>query len=47
MASLSLKNVMKIYPHSDDSKKVKKSKKNADEPEKKKVNLQIIQSKCI
>ena len=43
MASLSLKNVMKIYPHSEDTKKPKKSKKNADEPEKKKVNLQITE----
>ena len=42
MASLTLKNVKKIYPHNgDDAKKAKKKKKNADEPEKKKVNLQI------
>ena len=42
MASLSLKNVMKIYPHSgDDAKKAKKKKK--DEPEKKKTNLQITE----
>ena len=40
MASLTLKNVKKIYPFSgDDEKKAKK--KNADEPEKEKVNLQI------
>ena len=44
MASLTLKNVMKIYPHNgDDAKKAKKSKKKADEPEKKKVNLQITE----
>ena len=39
MASLTLKNIKKIYPHSVDTKKAKKKKKN-DEPEKK-VNLQI------
>ena len=42
MASLSLKNVKKIYPHNgDDAKKAKKKKKGADQPEEKKVNLQI------
>ena len=42
MASLTLKNIKKIYPHNgDDAKKAKKKKKGADEPEKKKVNLQI------
>ncbi len=41
MASLTLKNVKKIYPFSgDEEKKAKKKKKNNDEPEKK-VNLQI------
>ena len=40
MASVSLKNIKKIYPHNEDTKKVKKQKKNADQPEKK-VNLQI------
>ena len=40
MASLTLKNIKKIYPHNEDTKKVKKQKKNADQPEKK-VNLQI------
>ena len=41
MASLTLKSVKKIYPHSEvDTKKKKKKKKN-DEPEKEKVNLQI------
>ena len=44
MASLTLKNVKKIYPHNgDDAKKAKKKKKNADEPEKEKVNLQITE----
>ena len=42
MASLTLKNVKKIYPfNGDDAKKSKKKKKKDDEPEKKKVNLQI------
>ncbi len=40
MASLTLKNVKKIYPHSEVDTKKKKKKKN-DEPEKEKVNLQI------
>ena len=41
MASLSLRNVKKIYPHNgDDAKKAKKKKKNDEQPEKK-VNLQI------
>ena len=39
MATVSLKNVMKIYPHSGDEKKKKKAKKG-DAPEKK-SNLQI------
>ena len=40
MASLTLKNIKKVYPFSgDDEKKKKKKKKN--EPEEKKVNLQI------
>ena len=37
MAGLSLKNIMKIYPHSGDQKKAKKKK---GEPEKK-TNLQV------
>ena len=41
MASLTLKNVKKIYPFSGDDEKKAKKKKNDDEPEKKKVNLQI------
>ena len=39
MASLTLKNIKKVYPHSVDTKKAKKKKKD-DQPEKK-VNLQI------
>ena len=39
MASLTLKNIKKVYPHSVDTKKAKKKKKTED-PEKK-VNLQI------
>ena len=43
MASLTLKNVMKIYPHNgDDAKKAKKKKKGDEQPEKK-VNLQITE----
>ena len=42
MASLTLKNIKKIYPHNgDDAKKAKKKKKGADEQPEKKVNLQI------
>ena len=42
MASLTLKNIKKVYPfNGDDAKQAKKKKKGADEPEKKKVNLQI------
>ncbi len=40
MASLTLKNIKKIYPFSGDDTK-KKKKKKSDEPEKEKVNLQI------
>ena len=40
MASLTLKNIKKIYPFSGDEGKKKKKKKN-DEPEKEKVNLQV------
>ena len=47
MASLTLKNIMKIYPHSgDEVKKAKKKKKN-DEPEKEKANLQITEKGVI
>ena len=45
MASLTLKNIMKIYPYSaDEEKKNKKKKKKTDEEEpEKKVNLQITE----
>ena len=45
MASLSLKNIKKIYPFSGDDEKQakKKKKKKDDEPEKEKVNLQITE----
>ena len=45
MASLSLKNIKKIYPHNgDDAKKNKKKKKVViDDPEQEKVNLQITE----
>ena len=39
MATVTLKNVMKIYPHSGDQKK-KKAKKGETPAEEKKVNLQ-------
>jgi len=43
MASLSLKNIKKVYPHNgDDAKKAKKKKKGDEQPEKK-VNLQITE----
>ena len=46
MASLSLKNITKIYPHSgDDAKKAKKAKK-AGEPEKK-INLKVTEEGVI
>ena len=41
MASLSLKNVKKIYPHNGDDAKKAKKKKKGDQAEEKKVNLQI------
>ncbi len=40
MATVQLKNIKKVYPFVSGEQK-KKKKKNADEPEKKKVNLQI------
>ena len=43
MASMTLKNVMKIYPHNgDDAKKAKKAKKG-EVKEEKKINLQITE----
>ena len=41
MATVTLKNVKKIYPHSGDQKKAKKAKKGEAPVEEKKVNLQI------
>ena len=40
MASLTLKNIKKVYPHNGDDAKKQKKKKKDDQPEKK-VNLQI------
>ena len=40
MATVQLKNIKKVYPFVSGEQK-KKSKKKSDEPEKKKVNLQI------
>ena len=47
MASLTLKNIMKIYPYSGDDAKKAKKKKKADEPEKEKANLQITEKGVI
>ena len=41
MASLTLKNIKKVYPHNGDDAKKSKKKKKGEEPEQKKVNLQI------
>ena len=41
MASVTLKNVMKIYPYNGDDAKKAKKKKKGDQVEEKKVNLQI------
>ena len=42
MASVTLKNIKKIYPfNGDDEKNAKKKKKKGEEPEKKKSNLQV------
>ena len=46
MASLTLKNIKKIYPHTEDTKKSKKSKKKDNHPEKK-SNLQITKEGVI
>ena len=44
MASLTLKNIKKIYPHNgDDAKQAKKKKKKGEEQTEKKVNLQITE----
>ncbi len=42
MAHLTLKNIKKIYPHSEDTKKARKPRKG-EEQEEKKVNLQITE----
>ena len=41
MATVQLKNIKKVYPYVSGEERKSKKKKNADEPEKKKVNLQI------
>ena len=41
MAEVRLVNIKKVYPYVSGEEKKKNKKKNADEPEKKKVNLQI------
>ena len=41
MASLSLRNITKIYPFNGDDAKKAKKKKKGDQPEEKKVNLKI------
>ena len=41
MATVTLKNIKKIYPHAEETKK-KKPKKGEEQPEKK-VNLQITE----
>ena len=43
MATLTLKNVKKIYPHNGDDAKKAKKKKKGEEVEEKKVNLQITE----
>ena len=43
MATLTLKNIKKIYPHNGDEEKKKKKKRKHDEPEKEKANLQITE----
>ena len=43
MATLTLKNIKKIYPHNGDDAKKSKKKKKHEEPEKEKANLQITE----
>ena len=43
MASLTLKNIKKIYPHNGDEAKKSKKKKKDDDHEEKKINLQITE----
>ena len=42
MATVTLKNIKKIYPHAEETKKKKRVKKGEEQPEKK-VNLQITE----
>ena len=43
MASVTLKNIKKIYPHNGDEAKKAKKKKKGDDHEEKKINLQITE----
>ena len=43
MATVTLKNIKKIYPHNGDDAKKSKKKKKHEEPEKEKANLQITE----
>ena len=43
MATVQLKNIKKVYPFVSGEQKKKSKKKKGDEPEKKKVNLQITE----
>ena len=43
MATVTLKNIKKIYPHAEETKKKKKHKKGEEPVEEKKVNLQITE----
>ena len=43
MATVTLKNIKKIYPHAEETKKKKKVKKGEEPAEEKKVNLQITE----
>ena len=47
MASVTLKDVKKVYPFNGDDAKKAKKKKKADEPEKEKANLQITEKGVI
>ena len=47
MASLTLKNVKKIYPHSGDQKKGKKHRVDTSDPNEEKVNLQVTEKGVI
>ena len=43
MSTVTLKNIKKVYPHNGDDAKKAKKKKKGDQPEEKKVNLQITE----